>query len=141
MYRGRYQLGTEIPLQVLTVNGSNLPSAPTTCPRIEVRSSTGAVVSDKAIPVMDRYGAEVDATLFAFSLFLDGSFAAGLYTVYYRYLLGTYEGLAVDTFEVVAGGDGDGAVIALHYFDRPHAKYVVMQLDSGRLVKGRNPRV
>lgn len=141
MFRGRFQLGTEIPLSVLTVNGSNVPSAPTVCPRIEVWSTTAKVVSDKLIPVMDRYGTEVDATLFAYNLFLGGGFAAGLYTVYYRYLLGTYEALVEDTFEIVAGGDKDGAVISMYYFDRPQAKYVVMQLDSGKLVKGRNPRV
>jgi hypothetical protein len=142
MYRGRYQLGTHVPLAVLTVNGSNVPSAPASCPRLEVRTAAGAVVfGDKPVPVQDRYGAEVDATVFAYSLFLDGRFAAGLYTATYRYTLGSYEGVVVDEFEVVAGGDGDGAVIAMHYFDRPHAKFVVMQLDGGSLVKGRNPRV
>lgn len=137
-YRGRYQIGTHVPLHVLTVNGSNVPSFPTDAPRIEVWSATAKVVSNKAVPVVDRFG---QTGLFGHRLFLDGRFSAGRYTVYYRYLVGTYQGVVEDTFEVVAGGDGDGAVIALNYYERPHAVFCVFQLDSGRLVKGRNPRV
>ncbi len=137
-YRGRFQLGTEVTLAVLTVNGSNLPSFPDAAPVVEVWSSTGLVLAGRAMPVVDRYGT---TGLFQLSTFLDARFSAGRYTAVYRYEVGSYEGLVEEVFEIVAGGDPAGAVIAMHYYDRPHAKFVVMQLDGGSLLARRNPRV
>jgi hypothetical protein len=137
-YRGRYQLGVEIPLGILTVNGSSLPSFPTTAPLVEVWSATAQVIPGRKMPVVDRFGT---TGLFGLNLFLDARFSAGMYTAIYRYTVGSYQGQEEDVFEVVAGGDPAGSVIAMAYYDRPHAKFCVMQLDSGRLISRRNPRV
>lgn len=44
-------------------------------------------------------------------------------------------------FEVVAGGDANGAYTALHCYEQPQATFLVGQLDSGRLDVRRNPKV
>jgi len=45
------------------------------------------------------------------------------------------------SFEIVAGGDADGRGIALHFFDASPRPFVLMQTDTGRVLKLRNPRV
>lgn len=137
-YRGRYQLGQEIPLGVLTVNASGAPSFPTTAPHMDVFSGSAKVVSGKLLPVVDRGG---QTGYFHYPLYLGPQFAAGRYSVVYRYLVGTYLGQVEDTFEVIAGGDDEGEVLAMHWFERPQADFVVQQLSSGKLVRGRNPRI
>jgi hypothetical protein len=44
-------------------------------------------------------------------------------------------------FELVAGGDSGGHVMALHATDRPEGRTVIAQLASGRLAVGRNPYI
>jgi hypothetical protein len=72
---------------------------------------------------------------------LGSSFPAGRYRVSYHWTVGGYAGEAEDNFEVAAGGDPAGAVISLCWYERPHANFLIMQLDpaSGRLLFGRNP--
>ena len=138
MYRGRYQLGQEIPLTVLTVNGSGTPTAPTEAPFYEVHNTSGKVKSGKFMPVLDRFGV---TGLFQANVRLDTDFSPGRYTVVYRWLAGSFQGVEYSSFEVVAGGDADGAVIAAFWYERPHADFLVQQLDSGKLVRGKNPRL
>lgn len=141
MFRGRYQQGQEIPLGVLCVDEDNTPANPTTAPHMDIYLGAAQVLSGKLLPTLDP-GAPGGVTgLFQYNLFLGPFFSVGRHTVVYRYLVGTYLGQVVDEFEVVAGGDTDGAVIAACWFEKPHAAFVVQQLDSGQLVKGRNPRL
>lgn len=137
MYRGRYSLGQEIPLGVLTVNADGTPTLPTTAPHMDIFSSSAKVLEGKLIPIIDRGG---QTGYFQYPLFLGPLFAAGRYSVIYRYLVGSYLGQVEDVFEVLAGDD-EGAVIAMYWYERPHAAFVVQQLDSGLLVRGRNPRL
>jgi hypothetical protein len=41
----------------------------------------------------------------------------------------------------MAGGNAKGAYVALHYYPRPHANYIVGQLDDGTLEMRRGPKV
>ena len=138
MFRGRYQLGQEVPLGVLAVNGSNTPSFPTIVPHMDVFSSTGKVIAGKLLPVLDRGG---QTGYFQIPLFLGPQFVAGKYTAVYRWLVGTYLGQSADEFDVLAGGSTDGSIIAMHWFERPQAQFIVQHLDSGKVLRSRNPRV
>lgn len=136
MYRGRLQLGDEVTLTCLCVNGSGVPSAPDAAPKIDVYAGAVKVVSGKAIPALDRYGT---TGLFAFNLLLGTQFATGRYSVTYRYTNGAFADLQADVFDIIAGGQPDGDIISMHWLPLPHANFLVYQTDSGKLRKVRNP--
>jgi hypothetical protein len=137
MYRGRFQLGFEVPLGVLCVNGSDTPVAPTAAPLMEVYSASALVLS-KRIPPLDRAAV---TGLFQYGLFLGPLFSTGAHTVVYHWASGGTSYASADTFEIIPGGHQDGAVISLYFYERPGARFLVQQLDAGKLVRGRNPRV
>lgn len=135
MFRGNVQLGQEVVLGLQCVNASGVPVRPDSAPVIDVYAP-GHVVAGKKIPIMDK----ADATgYFQYGLFLDLKFSEGPAIVTYRYTAGAFEGFEEDTFDIVPGGHPDGSVISLSWFHRPHANFLVAQLTSGKLVKGRNP--
>jgi hypothetical protein len=138
MHKGRYTLGSHVPLSVRTTNSGGQPAAPTECPTVSVYDSSGARVETRLIPVRDTPAV---TGLFAYRLRLGPAYSAGSYTVAYRWRSGDYHGIVTEAFEVTRGGDAEGAVIALHDYKRPHARHVVHQLDSGKLKRGRNPRI
>lgn len=137
MFRGRYPLGVEIPLSLQCVNGSGVPALPTEAPTADVWSSS-AKIRTLAVPPLDPSGV---TAYFSYRLFLGSLFAVGLYRVFYRYRIGSFSNIVEDAFEIIPGGHQDGAVISLYGFLRPQATYLVQQLDSGKLVRGKNPRV
>ena len=136
MYCGRHFQGTEVSLSVLCKSASDVPVAPDAAPSIDVYSSTAKVLAAKTIPPIDRYGL---TGLFGLRLFLDARYAAGLYTVVYRWVSGSFKGTQLDDFEVLPGSSADGTPIATYLYKRPHADFLVQQLDSGELLRGRNP--
>lgn len=141
MYRGRFQIGDEIPLAVLTTNGSGVPVAPDSCPSVEIYGPSGKVQDwiprGKQIPVMDRFAT---TGFFQGKIFLGSMFTTGLCTVAYRWTSGAYHGQSIDTFEILPGGSDRGHVIALDWYHCPQADFLIQQLDSGRIRAGRNPR-
>lgn len=137
MHLGRKQLGEEVPLTLLCRNSSGVPADPDACPKVDVYSASGKVVSGRSIPILDPAGT---TGLFGGRIYLDGTFSAGEHLVVYRYDSGGTRRQEVDHFEVVAGGDSSGQVIALFNYERPHANHLVQQRTSGRLYKGKNPR-
>lgn len=138
MWRGRFQLGQEVVLGLLTTNTSGVPTAPDAAPTFKVWGPDETVVASGKVPALDRYQV---TGMFRHILFLGSPFAVGLQSVVYNYLLSGSPRIAIDTFEVVAGGNILGAVQSLHVFHRPHGEFVVQQLSSGAVAKNRNPRV
>lgn len=139
MYRGRFQLGQEVPLGVLCRNASDTPTNPDAAPLVDIYNDAGSkVISGHRLPLVDRGG---QAGYFARRFFLDGRFAVGRYSVVYRYVISSYIGREEDCFEVMAGGSKRGSIIGLYWFDRPQAKFLVQHLDSGQVRQSRNPRV
>lgn len=135
MYMGRYQLGEHVPLRVLT-NTNRAAVVPDYPPVAKVFDSSGSVRFNKRIPVSDRYG---QTGLFSFRLFLDSTFATGHYSVTFTWIQGTDVGCSVGEFDIVAGGDADGAIIALHRYQTANAQFIMREMDSGELRAGRNP--
>lgn len=137
-YLGRYQVGQEVPLILWVRNQDRTPSFPDDVPLARVVDSSGSHIASVKMPVVDRYTV---TGLFQAYLPLSTEYAVGKYTVEYQYRVSGYSGLLLATFEVVPGGDVGGSVISLYTVERPEARYVVAQLDTGRLVAGRNPTI
>lgn len=138
MWRGRYQLGEEALIGLLTVDASGTPTFPDAAPICQVWSESDVLVYSGAVPVLDRYGT---TGLFQYSLFLGGAFAVGRYRVDFTYLLSGDAFMVSNVFEIVAGGDQAGAVQSLTWYHRPHGEFVVQQLSGGSVAKARNPRI
>lgn len=80
-------------------------------------------------------------TKFESSIFIDGEYEVGLYTVeFYATINGEPVVMEFD-FDVVEGGDAGGAVISMHSVDRPEVRSLVVQLEGGQLVLGKGPEV
>jgi hypothetical protein len=144
-YLGTYELGQEVRLALQTTNGNDTPSFPLAVPTLQVWSSSANVTpsstantGNASMHVVDRYQR---TGVFAREIYLDSRFAVGFYRVYYFYLVGTFYGVQVDYFEIIAGGNPAGAVVGMHHFSPPHAKFVVQHLDGGTIATGRNPYV
>jgi hypothetical protein len=139
MFQRRYQLGEEVTLRVRCTDSSGRPVEPDAAPRLAVYASTGGPVKDVWCSVVDKH-----ATVgwFEAKVFLGADFSAGWHHAVARWLDGgTHHGAQEFAFEVVAGGSETGQVVALHSYERPHADFLVQQRTSGRIYKGRNPRV
>lgn len=140
MYLGRYFLGQTVHIVVQTRDVNGTPTVSENPPYIDFRSDSGQVLQVQ-MPVHDRYSV---TGLFVYPLRLNSSFSAGRYsaTAFYRVTGGNnYHGIEIDYFEIVAGGDADGAIITQHYWARPEAKYIIQQTESGNTNLKRNPSV
>lgn len=137
---GRYKLGDAVPLYVKTVDTNGVATLPDDCPTVKVWNSSGTLILNQKMPIIERF---TQTGNFCYPLFLGVLWATGTYTAVYYWTTGsqTFNGLDCDTFEIVDGGNKDGNVIAMYFFDRPQAKYVVYETDSGVLIQGRNPTV
>lgn len=138
MNLGRLQLGTTLELHLLTRNADHTPSVPDDCPQVLVKNAAGTILVNKEMPVRDRY---TSTGLFHFPLFLGNEFATGYYEILYFWRVGGYYGFQQDTFEIVAGGHADGEITNAHFYQRPHAGFLVQSLETGRVAVGRNPTV
>ncbi len=136
-YLGRYMLGQRIFLGVRCLGAAGVPSLPDEAPVAQVYSSTALVLSLR-LPIQDRQ--DLDGW-FGASLLLDSRFVEGPGRVLYQYTVSGTAGGQVDQFEIVPGGQADGAGLALVYYSRPASDFVLQQVDSGRLLRRRNPRL
>ena len=140
MYLGRYFLGQTVHVVIRTTDVNGAPTLPANPPYIDFRSDS-AFVRQVQVPILDRY---VSTGTFVYPLRLDSSFTTGRYsaTQFWRVTGGNaYNGLDVDYFEVVAGGDSDGSILTQFYWQRPEASYLIQQPESGSLTLRRNPSV
>lgn len=135
-YLGRYQLGQTVPLRMACEDSDGAAAAPSDAPIAKVFGAS--FVLAKQMPVEDL-GASTG--LFSYQLRLDSNFSVGQYSVTYFYKNSSFLGCEHDYFEVIAGGNDDGGVIAMQSFELAHAKFVVGKAEDGIIFSGRNPRV
>jgi hypothetical protein len=115
-------------------------------PTITVFDDTGTeLISGKTIPAVNksRYVGQFHYRLFLGSnphVPLAKAFATGKYYVRHDWVIGGVAGMRLLVFDIVAGGNVSGQVIGMEWFERPHGGYLVMQLDSGQIVAGKNPK-
>lgn len=135
----RYQLGDLLPLNVWAVTVGGTQTAPDAAPtaKIYAASDVTTPVKTVSLPIDDRYGALVR---FHTMDNLDGDYSTGTYHVIYEYAHSSVGNGGREDFEVVAGGDAMGSVIASECVDRPTGRHVVFALDDGSIRVSRNPR-
>lgn len=130
---GRYVKGQFVTPAVAVVSGGNA-ATPDAAPT--------ATISGPSPTRTVKLAMDGGPTAFALPIQIDDSFALGTYSVEYAYSVGGSAGSpSSDTFDVIAGGDLGGKVIAMAAYVRPDAQYVVVQTDAGKLLQGRNPRL
>lgn len=134
---GRHQLGQTVTLYLPCKDASNAPQVPDDCPQFKTFLGT-TVIDAKQMPIEDRY---IISGFFRYPLFLGRLYSVGIYSVVYYYRIGSFYGIHTDSFEIVPSGDARGAVISTYFYARPEASYIVQGLESGSIIKGRNPTV
>lgn len=134
----RIILGDHFHCRVQCTDANDSPVAPDACPTIDVYAADDTKVIDaKKIPLQDK---AVATGLFYYPLLLNGAFAAGSYRVRYKWTVSGFNGVAIETFEVVGGGHGDGQYISAFYLHRPFADFLIGQTDGGVIDRVKNPR-
>lgn len=134
---GRYAQGDTLFLSVWCRDSSGTPAEPADSPCAVVCSDTATVASFR-MPICDRYAV---TGYFSYPLQLDTRFPAGTYRVVYDYKISSTAYAEAASFEVGAGGHADGPALACYYFARPTSDFIIMQCDSGRVIRRRNPRL
>ena len=137
MFLGRYRQGEPVVLTLLSHDDDGEAAPPDGPPAVTVYDDAGAKVASGAVPLLDRYR---QPGWCGYRLRL-GALGVGHYGVTFGYSGGGSARLDAATFEVVAGGHADGAVLAMTHYERPHAAFLVHQAESGTRVFGRNPWV
>lgn len=138
-YLGRFSLGQTVPLYLQCRNSSKAPTVPDLPPQYKVFAAGSTVpVEAHLMPIEDRY---VFTALFRSTQFLGRLYAVGMYQVVYNYSISGSPVAEADCFEIVGGGGNLGAVISTYFYQRPEANYVIQGLESGEILKGRNPSV
>lgn len=139
MWLGRQQLGTWIDVYLQVTSTAFTPTMPDYVPTIKVRRSDGTVVYSGLMPIVDKTDDRLG--LFASRVFLGSGMSAGAHTIEMNYKAGTKFGVESRTFDIIAGGHSRGQVLAMHYLHQPQADFVVYQVESGLILRGKNPRV
>lgn len=134
-YVGRHQVGREVTLHVQCLNLDGEPAAPAAAPVARVYRD-GVLVRSLRIPLDDD---PESAGRFRGRMLLVEGDGPGRYAVVYLYAIGAEVVVGSDTFEVAAGGDPHGVVLAASVLSRPDGDAVVAHLGSGRLASGRTP--
>jgi hypothetical protein len=138
MYLGRYQLGDTVNVLLLCRDANRTPGMPDDVPEMKVWDQSGNLLLAASMPIMDQY---IKPGLFYYQLLLDGKYSPGNWslTFYWAMNSGAYSGIESSQFEIVPGGDPDGAVIGMFFYYRPHANFVMQQLERGKVIQKRNP--
>lgn len=137
MYLGRFRLGETVRVPVLgdRATASYDVNTPPVC---TIYDGSGAKVLHALMPPADPYGAA--KRLFALLVRLGSAFAAGRYRVAFNFTTADETtGLKVAHFDVVPGGNAAGNVIAMAYYQRPQATWLVLRTDADTRVLARNP--
>lgn len=136
MWLGRHKLGDVITLACQCVNGSGTPTVPDDAPYARIYNGAGTLIKTARMPIADSFKV---TGYFSRPLHLGAEFSVGRIAVFYSWTISSTGYGDRDEFEIVAGGNPDGQVIAMHSFDRPDSNFVIYEAASGRLLKGRNP--
>lgn len=136
MYLGRQQLGTWIDIYLQCRDSAKTPTMPDAVPTIRIRDSLGVLVHSGLMPIVER-----DRALFCTRLLLGAGFAVGTQTVEMAYLIAGATKIDSRTFEISPAGNPTGQVLGMTYFHHPSADSIVYQVESGSILRGKNPKV
>lgn len=132
---GEYFLGEWVSIPL--VAASNPDAAPT----VTIYKANDTPVTGADTITMPPFAQGEQDGFFNRDVQLDANFSAGRYQVLVEYAISASNRAEQHFFQVKAGGNAKGAYVALHYYPRPHAKYLVGQLDDGTLEFRRGPKI
>ena len=136
---GRFQTGQTVPLYLECRNSSKQPVLPDRPPQYKVfAAGSTSPVEAHLMPIEDRYTV---TGLFRSTQFLGRLYSTGMYQVCYYYNLSGTPVIETDNFEIVPGGGNLGSVVSTYFYSRPEADYIIQGIESGEILKGRNPTV
>ena len=136
---GEYFLGEWVHIPVVCKDASDDEAAPDAAPTLTIyKADDTPIVDGVTMPPLAE--GELDS-LFSLEVQLDSDFSAGRYIALVEYAVSASNKAEVHFFRVMAGGHASGAYVALHYYPRPHARYLVGQLDNGTLEFRRGPKL
>lgn len=141
IFAGRLQQGEELLLSLQCADASGTPADPAVDPVVTIyRDASGSLTFVESVKLAGCERGVVDG-LFRKPHFLGSLYSnAGRYLLVYRWQIGANAFTGVGSFFLLPGGSGDGAAIAMSFVSRPDANHLLVQTDSGQLVRGRNPR-
>lgn len=141
MYLGEYFLGewVEIPVWCRAADGTE--TAPDAAPSLTIFKANDTPVTNHDGLTMPPLAEGKVTGLFQRDVQLGSNFSAGRYIVLVEYEVSSSAKADVHFFRVMAGGNASGAYVAMHYYPRPHGKYIVGQLDDGTLEQRRGPKL
>jgi hypothetical protein len=138
MYLGRYSQGDYVLLSVWTRNANGTPLLPDSAPVASISQGT-QLVQSLPMPIRDRFAV---VGFFQFPLLLGTLYTAGQYRVLFQWTISGTAYADVAGFEVVGvAGHPDGAGLAMIWYARPTSNFVLVQTESGRIIRRRNPRL
>jgi hypothetical protein len=143
MYFGRFQQGGELYLTVRTTTRGTLnPDTPLSAPFLQIYREASPPVKVLDSSYLAAYQPGLMTGVFRLSVFFGALFTtADRYFAIVRWTDSGGNGVqAVYPFELMPGGNSDGAVIAMAEVVRPDARYLLCSTDGGLLVRRKNPR-
>ena len=124
---------------VLCVNASGVPTWPDAAPQVEFYGPSGKIAAlARSVPALER---SFTTGMFQSGLFVNEMFPTGPMRLVFRWQISGVFLAKADTFEVIAGGNPHGYVLALDSYVSPQGQFLVQQLSSGRIRAGQNPRL
>lgn len=140
MFYGRRQLGQWLDIAIQCADANRTPSLPVDCPMLRIkRASDGATIYSREMPICEKQGTAIG--LFLGQVFLGSDFHTGEHAVQIAYTVGSHTTIETGTFQITGGGNPNGQVIGMAWFDRPNRSNILYQVESGRIIRGSNPRI
>ncbi len=134
---GAYQQGQSAHLFVQAKERTGEPTVPTSQVTTRTyRLETSTLASNEVLTSVPR--SRAIATV-AGGPRLVKEHPAGRYFSLETWVIGGFVGEETAIFEVSAGGDPRGPVISGHDYSRPEARHVLVQVEGGLILKGRDP--
>lgn len=137
MYLSRQQLGTYLDVFLQVTDAASTPIMPDGVPSIKILK--GSVVVHKGLmPILDKTN---QIGLFKSTIFLGGEFSVGTFSVRMGYAVGGTPFLQTRSFEVMPAGNPLGQVLGMYYLHVPQCDFVVYSVESGSILRGKNPHL
>lgn len=135
MYNGRTENGFELRLHVQCKTAAGIIVEPDSIPTVDIWNAGSKVFSGQMFPE-ERLNA---TGLMVCPVYL-AAFTVGTCQCIFRWTYQGFNGVKLGYFEIVPGGNDDGSVIAMFYFETPPGRFLVHQTDRGILKMGKNPQ-
>lgn len=137
MHLGRQQLGTYLDVYLQVKDASLVPSMPDGVPSLKILKGATAIYQG-LMPILDKVNR---IGLFHSTIFLGGTFSAGTFSVRMGYSVNGASFIETRSFEVVPAGNSQGQVLGMYYLHSPQADFVVYSVESGAILRGKNPHL